>query len=1525
MKLSLKLLFAAAVPAAMCSLLPAVHAQTLLAGWAVNSLTGTQTTAAATTASANITVGSLTKGAGISPVTTSGVFGGNNWINAGGTGVNDTEAYAIAGGHYLTYTVQASPGYTVSFATNILFWHNSATGPWNGELQYSTDGINYTDVAFLAYNTGNVATTAAKTNVLSGVAALQNVPSTTTNYFRLVNWGATGSGGTWYVNNASPATMPDFQVIGSVTAAPPAENLATWWVNGITGNVTNSRTLANNTSDPNVIIGPLTKGAGLGTLTTTAVFGGNAWTNAGVADSEANSILNGLYVTYTVQAAAGYTVSFYTNLLWMHASSTGPHNGVLQYSTDGANYTDLVPLSYGSGTVSLLLTNNLSGFNFLQNVPATVTNFFRIVNWGATGAAGTWYVYDNPAAGTPLGTNDFAVIGGVYSLNGVVAPTNLVVSATNLTVNAGQTVSFSVTSSGSAASNFWYQTVGATTTLLPNATASTLTLSSVLGANTGNYFAVLTNASGAATSSIVSLTVIDPILQVEPASVEGLVNGTVQFAVAVAGSTPAYQWYYSDLSGNAIAPVSNGTQPDTSVISGATSSTLTLANLQAGDATNFVVIATNPYGAVTSTVASFLAGNNPAGGLPYNSSVLALWNFDGAQFTNTAANPNCLLNPVPFIGAGTAAAAGSVYVPGTSPFAGATDPNDVGYDAISGAYVFTPYGFEQPSPNFSWGTEDYPAVTGTNKANGVQFNVSTAGAKNIQVAYDSRVSSTASDYERLQYTTNGTDWIDYPASSTFSGLYGSGNAGYHSFSYSLVGFPGVDNNPNFGIRVVTEWQSTATYGIGATNFWVGTANSYTSGASGNNAGGTVTYDLVAVLGDAITNHNTPPGLSAFMNTNMVDTNTLTLNFSASSAQMDPAELSFAAQPVDTVAAGVFTRTVNPALTVVNTGGTNFQLIISFQGSPVPDAVDAAPILVTATDTNGESTAAWFVLTAGSVNQPPTNTLTAVSATNTLANTALTIPFTVGSARDGFTNLTFSVASDNNTVMPVTNILVSADTNTGSASVTLIPATNQVGNALISITVNDNDPAEPRSTTASLAFVVRPNTNVVAVDNFNYDGSGSTSLDGVAASYWQHLSGINGQLQVVPGTGAIVDTADNTENLQAKLLNGSFKTNSGTVLYSSLVVNLSSSKLPTVNGSYFAAFNDGSGNTANVEDCLVAATNGAALGYYRLGIGNAVGATAASARMFPVDLLPGSNYVVVTALAVSNGFSTLWVNPTNPSSQHVTDTTAAASPTNLFNISDFELRESGATAGSITVSSVAVGLSFNSVFYPAQANGDNFGVTENTTNVLSPLANDAGWGLSIISLNPDANGMAAIIGTNLSFIPASNFIGTATIGYTVQDNLGNTSSATITVTVTNRPPLASPDSYTVLPNSVNNVLSPLANDVSGTPGGSLSLVSVSPDANGAAVISGTNVIFTPAADFTGVATVGYTVTDNIGGTSSAVISVTVGYLNPPPLNAVLASQCGLVLSWTNALFSLQTATNVAGPYVTLPGPPVPTRT
>jgi uncharacterized repeat protein (TIGR01451 family) len=183
--------------------------------------------------------------------------------------------------------------------------------------------------------------------------------------------------------------------------------------------------------------------------------------------------------------------------------------------------------------------------------------------------------------------------------------------------------------------------------------------------------------------------------------------------------------------------------------------------------------------------------------------------------------------------------------------------------------------------------------------------------------------------------------------------------------------------------------------------------------------------------------------------------------------------------------------------------------------------------------------------------------------------------------------------------------------------------------------------------------------------------------------------------------------------------------------------------------------------------------------------------------------------------------------------------------------------------------------------PPVANPDSYAIAENTTNTFSPLVNDVvptpGGILSIISVSP-TNGTATIAGTNIVFTPTTNFLGVATIGYTITDGIGGTNQSLITVTVTNVPPVANPDSYAVSENSTN-ILSPLVNDILRTPGGSLTLIGVSPT-NGTASIFGTNVIFTPTLNFIGTATIGYVITDGIGGTNRSLITVTV--TNIPPL-------------------------------------------
>ena len=86
------------------------------------------------------------------------------------------------------------------------------------------------------------------------------------------------------------------------------------------------------------------------------------------------------------------------------------------------------------------------------------------------------------------------------------------------------------------------------------------------------------------------------------------------------------------------------------------------------------------------------------------------------------------------------------------------------------------------------------------------------------------------------------------------------------------------------------------------------------------------------------------------------------------------------------------------------------------------------------------------------------------------------------------------------------------------------------------------------------------------------------------------------------------------------------------------------------------------------------------------------------------------------------------------SYNVTDTTAP-SGTNLYSISDFELRDSGRVSGSINVSYLKVGTTFDAVFpsLQIQSAGTNVVVNwsdptlgiQSTTNLTSPFVDVVG--------------------------------------------------------------------------------------------------------------------------------------------------------------------------------------------------------
>jgi hypothetical protein len=141
--------------------------------------------------------------------------------------------------------------------------------------------------------------------------------------------------------------------------------------------------------------------------------------------------------------------------------------------------------------------------------------------------------------------------------------------------------------------------------------------------------------------------------------------------------------------------------------------------------------------------------------------------------------------------------------------------------------------------NSKWRLASFPAQGTGNKTSGAEFRVSTVGCQNIALSWDHYNSATASRYWRVQYTLDGVNFTDTSFVYT-----NPAETLWFPTGLSLAGIPGANDNPTFGIRLVSEWESTAT-GQGG-NQYIGTQSS-----GGYSTAGTLWLDMVTISGDVI--------------------------------------------------------------------------------------------------------------------------------------------------------------------------------------------------------------------------------------------------------------------------------------------------------------------------------------------------------------------------------------------------------------------------------------------------------------------------------------------------------------------------------------------------------------------------------------------------------------------------------------------------------------------------------------------------
>jgi hypothetical protein len=153
------------------------------------------------------------------------------------------------------------------------------------------------------------------------------------------------------------------------------------------------------------------------------------------------------------------------------------------------------------------------------------------------------------------------------------------------------------------------------------------------------------------------------------------------------------------------------------------------------------------------------------------------------------------------------------------------------------------------------------ATPGTIESSGVEFKSSTVGFENIQFSWDQRSSNASTRTARVQYTTDGTNWINFIlTSSNFTsgctnrcaldngkvdvGSPITTNAG-DSYSRRTVDFSSIsaaNNNANFGVRILASHYDATNQFKQAQNF---NTNVNTS------LPGTWRFDNVAFRGTAI--------------------------------------------------------------------------------------------------------------------------------------------------------------------------------------------------------------------------------------------------------------------------------------------------------------------------------------------------------------------------------------------------------------------------------------------------------------------------------------------------------------------------------------------------------------------------------------------------------------------------------------------------------------------------------------------------
>ena len=217
------------------------------------------------------------------------------------------------------------------------------------------------------------------------------------------------------------------------------------------------------------------------------------------------------------------------------------------------------------------------------------------------------------------------------------------------------------------------------------------------------------------------------------------------------------------------------------------------------------------------------------------------WDFDNVNTAATTGNTVPTTAPLTTVGNGAASTLGMI----NSYTVGGATPNTSDASDVFETTATADQGSSDPTTQAS---NNIWRVRGTNGWNstapqytqGAQFTTSTVGFTNVSLSFDWFATKQGVDNLQVQYTTDGTTYQNIGSVFSFPTSTAGNLAWMNQNTVSFSGITAANNDPNFGIRLVSAYApGTSTY-------------QNTTGTALNNTSGNWRFDEVKFTGAAVT-------------------------------------------------------------------------------------------------------------------------------------------------------------------------------------------------------------------------------------------------------------------------------------------------------------------------------------------------------------------------------------------------------------------------------------------------------------------------------------------------------------------------------------------------------------------------------------------------------------------------------------------------------------------------------------------------